>query len=1155
MSIRFIYGRAGTGKSEFCINSIKENLKREEDNKLILIVPEQYTFVTENKILKCIGEKALLRTQVLSFKKMAHEVFDECGGRVKEIIRESGKNMLIHKVLNENIDDLDYFKRISREQGFNEIVSEVIKEFKKYNVDVETLRNIDINIDDSELAQKLKELSVIYDAFNSKMYGKYIDGDDELTLLNKKMIECDIYKNAEVWIDEFTTFTPQQMETIRLLAKRCKRVNITLCMENREVDKENPDITDVFNTIKNTENKILKMMKENNIAYDKPIDLNNNDPYRFKNSKELQHIEKYFFTYPFNEYKKKCSQLSLYKANNIYDEVDRVAKSIVSLVRDKKYRYRDISVVCRNIEDYDKITSVIFKDYNIPYFLDKKIQLLSNPLIILIISAFEIFLKNWSYESVFKYLKTGLTGMGKDDIDKLENFVLEYGVKGYKWTGKEIISEEWFNGNNEELTTEKVEISELMEEVRLPLLKFHKKISKETKVRDICKAIYEFLIDIDVLKRINEWIDKFEELGLESKVREYSQVEEFVVNILDQAVDVMGDEIIDSYEFFKILNSGFTNEEIGVIPAALDQVNIGDVARIKGREVKILYIVGINDGVFPAGKKDEGIRSDRDRGILSEAGIELASTTRNKVFEEQFLIYTALTMSCDYLKLSYPMADFEGKSLRPSIVISRMKKIFPYLQEQSAIYDLSVKKDSLNRIIAPIPAFNELILALRRDFDKEDIEEYWPEVYNWFKDSNDYEDKVQNIFKGLNYSNVGDKVAKKKLRKLYQDDMGKLVFSVSRLERYAECPFSYFIQYGLKAKNRKVYEFTPPDLGSFVHDVLDSFTVNVKEDGVLWSELNNNRCRQIVDELIDKKLKEETNSILNSSKRFKYLSKRFKRVITKSVSVIAEQISKGEFEVFKTEFNFGNRNTGEAIALDLEDNEKIYLQGRIDRIDTLDLDEQTYVRVVDYKTGAKKFDLNELYYGLQMQLLVYLDALIKNSKYILEKQVKPGAVLYFKIDDPIIKSKKEMTTEEVEKEVLENLKMKGLVLKDARVVRAMDKDIEGYSLVIPAAFKKDGDFKANSSVATEEEFDLLREYVNDKMISLCEDMLSGELKIEPIKHTNRTQCEYCDFSSICQFDTGIKDNKYKTIINKSQNEIWDNIRKEVESHKYKKGGK
>jgi len=1153
VSIRFIYGRAGTGKSKFCITSIKERLDENEENNLILIVPEQYTFVTENKILKYIGERALMRTQVLSFKKMAHEVFDECGGRVKKIIRDSGKNMLIHKILNENIDELDYFKKISREQGFNEIVSELIKEFKKYNVNIEALDNIDEKIEDLELVQKMKELSVIYDKFNLKMHEKYIDGDDELTLLNNKLTECEIYKNTEVWIDEFTTFTPQQMETIRLLAKRCKRVNITLCMENREFDKENTDITDIFNSIKNTENKILKMMKENNIAYDKPIDLNKDEPYRFKNRRELAHIEKYFFAYPFNEYKGKCNRISLYKANNVYDEVDRIAKSIVSLVRDYKYRYRDISVVCRNIEEYEKITSVVFRDYNIPYFLDKKIQLLSNPLIVLITSAFEIFFKNWSYESVFKYLKTGLIGIDRAYIDKLENFVLGYGVKGYKWIGKEIISEEWFNGTNEELTNEKIEISELMEEVRMPLLTFHKKISKKTKVRDICKALYEFLIDIDVFKRINDWIDNFEQLGLEDKVREYSQVEEFVVNILDQAVDVMGDEIVDSYEFFKILNSGFTNEKIGVIPAALDQVNIGDVSRIKGREVKVLYILGVNDGVFPAGKKDEGILSDRERGILSEAGIELASSTRSKVFEEQFLIYTALTMSCDYLKISYPMADFEGKSLRPSIVISRMKKIFPYLQEQSEIYDLSVTKDKLNKIIAPIPAFNELILALRRDFDKKNVEQYWPEVYNWFKEDSNFKDKVQNIFKGLNYSNIGDTVAKKKLRKLYQDDMGKLVFSVSRLEKYAQCPFLYFIQYGLKAKNRKVYEFTPPDLGSFVHDILDSFTVKVKEQGVLWTELNNNTCKQIVDELIDNKLKEETNSILNSSRRFKYLSKRFKRVITKSVSVIAKQISKGEFEVFKTEFNFGDRNIGEAITLDLENNEKVYLQGRIDRIDTLDLDGQIYIRIVDYKTGAKKFDLNELYYGLQMQLLVYLDALIKNSKYILKNQVKPGAVLYFKIDDPIIKSKKQMTTEEVEREVLENLKMKGLLLKDARVVRAMDKDIEGYSLVIPAAFKKDGQFKANSSVITEDEFDLLRAYVNEKMISLCEDMLSGEIKIEPIKHSNRTQCEYCDFSSICQFDTGIKDNKYRIIINKSENEIWDNIRKKVEIVENKEG--
>lgn len=1152
MSIRFIYGRAGIGKSTWCINSIAENIKKDDENKLILIVPEQYTFNTENRILKSIGESALLRTQVLSFKKMAHEVFEECGGRVKEIIKESGRNMLIHKVLNEKIESLEYFRKISREQGFYEIVSDVISEFKKYNVEVDSLRNIEESIQESDLYNKIRELSIIYEAFNEEMNEGYIDGDDELTLLGKKLLENYIYTNSEVWIDEFSTFTPQQLEIIRLLARRCKRVNITLCMDNRDNSNGNQDITDVFNTIKNTENKILKIMKENNISYDKPINLNMinvNEGYnRFKNSPELEHIEKYFFTYPFNSFNGKCENVKLYKANNIYDEIERVAKSITALIRSGKYRYKDISVVCRNIDDYEKITSVIFKDYEIPYFLDKKLELLNNPLIILITSAFEILFKDWSYESVFKYLKTGLTGIENSYIDILENFVLEYGVKGYKWTVKEIISESWFN-NNEELSEEKIFISEIMDEVRRPLLVFHNKIKGKHKVSHICKAIYEFLIDIHAFERINEWIEKFDEIGLEDKVKEYSQVEESVIDILDQAVDVMGDKDLDSYDFFKILNSGFNNEEIGVIPVALDQVNIGDVARIKGRDVKALYIVGVNDGILPASKKEEGILSDNDRNILSDIGIELASNTRNKVFEEQFLLYTVLTISSDFLMISYPMADFEGKSLRPSIVISRIKKILPKLVEESDLYDISSYKDKLNKVISPIPTFNELILAMRKNCDEENVEEYWREVYKWYKDSPEYENKVKNIFKGLDYSNLKNHVNKNNLRELYANEDGKLMFSVSRLEKYAECPFSYFVQYGLKAKNRKIYEFTPPDLGSFVHDILDLFTNRVKKEGILWSELNNERCKDIVSNLIDIRLSEQTNSILNSSKRFKYLSQRFKRVISKSVTVMAEQIGKGEFEVFKTEFDFGNYKTGEAVMLNLQDDEKVYLQGRIDRIDTLDLDGQTYIRIIDYKTGAKKFDLNELYYGLQMQLLVYLDAIIKNSKYILEKQVIPGAVLYFKVDDPIIKSKKEMTTEEVETEVLEELKLKGLVLKDAKVVKAMDRDIEGYSLVIPAAFKKDGDFKSTSDVVTEEEFTLLREYVNRKMISLCEDMLCGDIKIEPTKQANRSYCEYCDFSSICQFDTSIKDNKYKIVGKKSRTEIWDNIRSDVKGSK------
>ena len=307
-----------------------------------------------------------------------------------------------------------------------------------------------------------------------------------------------------------------------------------------------------------------------------------------------------------------------------------------------------------------------------------------------------------------------------------------------------------------ELTEEEIAIAEIMEEVRRPIMTFHNKINGKHTVRDLCKSIYEFLLDIEAFQRIDLWIEKFEEMNLEDKVKEYSQVESIVIDTLDQAVDVLGEEKLDSFEFFKILNSGFSNEEIGVIPVALDQVNIGDVARIKGREVKVLYIVGINDGIFPSAKKEEGILSDRDRGILNELGISLASDTRSKVFEEQFLLYTALTIGSEYLMLSYPMADFEGKSLRPSIVIPRIKKILPNLVEESSIYNLDMKKNKYSKVISPTTTFNELILAVRRDFDKEDIEEYWPAVYNWFKNNEDYKVKVENIFKGLTYSNTGD---------------------------------------------------------------------------------------------------------------------------------------------------------------------------------------------------------------------------------------------------------------------------------------------------------------------------------------------------------------------------------------------------------------
>lgn len=1136
MGVRFIFGRAGTGKSQFCLEQVKKNINSDKNNKLIILVPDQYTFQTEKKLLEVVGEKSLLRAEVLSFKRMANRVFDKCGGRTENVIKDSGKNMLIYKLLKEAGESLKYFNKISKKQGFIGIVSKTITEFKKYNISEEILEEREINIENVELKEKIRDLSTIYKSFNERLHRNYIDSEDVLYLLANKLENCNIYDGAEVWIDEFTTFTPQQLEIIKTLAKSCKTINITLCGEV-STSSEGSD-TDVFDIIRNTENRILKIMEENNVSYKEPIDLNKKYPYRFKNSNTLRHIERHFFTYPFKIYKDKVNDVRIYKANNNYSEIEWVAKDILRLVRDKGYRFKDIAVVCREIDSYDKIISVIFNEYDIPYFLDKKREILSNPLVVLVNSALEILINNWSYESVFKYVKSGLIQIETEYIDRLENYVLANGIKGYKWTG-DLLS-------CEEEDKEKIEIYEIIEEIRRPILNFSNKLNSNSTVRDYCKSLYELLLDIKALETMDKWLDNFNELGLQDKIKEYTQVPSITMEILDQAVEILGDEEIDLKTFSKLITSGFEEQEVGVIPMSLDQVNIGDIARIKGRDVKGLYIVGVNDGILPSANKDEGILSDNDRVELREFGIELASDTRSRIFEEQFMVYTALTIPSDYLMVTYPMADFEGKSLRPSIIIPRLKRILREVQEESEIYNKSLINDKYSKITAPTPTFNELVAALRNRHENYDVEKYWEQTYKWFEESEDFKEKTKIIFKGLTYSNLSEKIPREKIKKLYGNESGRLTFSVSRIEKYAQCPFSYYVQYGLKAKDRKIYEFSAPDLGSFMHDILDKFTNKIKIDKILWSDLTKEKCGQIVNALVDEKLKNESNSILNSNKKYQYFSDRFKKTITKAVSVISEQMRSGEFEIFKNEFDFGDFKDSNAIKLELPSKETVFLQGRVDRIDTVNLDGQTYIRIVDYKSGSKNFDLNELYYGLQIQLLVYLDAILKNSKYILDEQCVPGAILYFKIDDPIIKSKKALGEDEIRDEVLKKLKLNGLLLKDAKLVRAMDKNMETYSLIIPATFKKDGDFSSNSSVVTEEQFELLRKYVNDKMVEICEEMLSGEVKIEPCKSSKVTYCDYCDYSAICQFDTSIKDNKYRVIIKKNKEDIWNSIEEKVD---------
>jgi ATP-dependent helicase/nuclease subunit B len=948
-----------------------------------------------------------------------------------------------------------------------------------------------------------------------------------------------LYDDAEIWIDEFSTFTPQQYVVIEKLLKKCKRVNITLCADTLK-EISSADNTDIFSVTKNTERRLLRLAEDNNIGYEEPIDLNPDCCPRFRDSAELQHTEKHFFSFPYSYYKEVPKNLRLYKALNSYDEIEQVARDITRLTRDKGYRFREIAVVCRDINNYEKITSAIFGSYNIPYFLDKKRAITANPLIILITSVFDIFTKNWSYEAVFRYLKTGLTGINREAVDLLENYVLANGIRGRKWTEEELWNYKINYGTEEEAMTlyessTLNRINETKELIVTPLIRFHRSLKKESTIRNICIALYDFLKDIKALETIEEWTNSFNENGEQEISNEYDQIADIVMRILDQLVEVMGDEKVGLEKFVKIITVGFEKHEMGLIPVSLDEVMIGNIARIRSHGVKALYIIGVNDGVFPAVSKEEGILSDRDRITLKEKGLELAPDTKAQAFEEQYLVYTTLTTPNNYMMISYPMADFEGKALRPSVIISRIKKIFPKLLEESDIVRRKDLNEKMELIVSPEPTFNELVTALRRNYEGEEVEEIWGQVYNWYAEKQEWKRKASRIFKGLEYNNQVDRVDADKVRRLY----GKpLYFSVSRVEQYAECPFAYYVKYGLKAKDRKIYEFSSPDFGSFMHGVLDRFSDEVSQNNLKWQELTKEWCKNTINDLVEDELKRKTGSILNSSARYKHLADRLKRILTKSVSIISEHIRKSSFEPLANELVFGKGGDLPPIKLNLPSGEEILLMGRVDRVDSMNLEEGTYLRIIDYKSGNKNFNLSEVYYGLQLQLLVYLDALITNAEHYIEKQAIPGAILYFKIDDPIVKGIKNMSDEDIEKEVMKRLKMNGLLLKDAKIVKEMDKGMEGYSLIIPARINKDGSLSKSPSIITLEQFNILRKYVRNTMVNLCEEMLNGNIEIKPSKDRKYTACNFCTYSAICQFDSTMKDNRYRNVNKKKDEEVW-----------------
>jgi len=1120
MSLRLICGRAGTGKSDFCFEEIKKNISNKE--KIYMITPEQFSFTAEKKLLEKLETGASLNAEVLTFARMAYRVLSEVGGITKPSLSKAGRAMLIYDILEKEKANLTFLGKSNKNI---ELMETQLTELKKHSVSLDMLNNVINNIENRYLEEKLKDIVHIYELYEEKLKGKYIEENDRLEILANKLEESNLFENCIFYIDEFSGFTKQEYKIIEKLLKVAKEVNITITTDNLDLNTNME--TDLFYESKKTADKLLYIARSNEIKCEKTIFIN--EFHRFKN-KELIHLEQNIQSVPYKKYEQNIENLSIFLAKNPYSEVEYVAKEILKLVKYNNYRYRDIIVITNEIENYASLAKAIFGIYDIPVFIDEKKELSQNEFAKYILALLEVFSSNWSYEAVIQYLKIGFTDIFKEDIYEFENYCKKWGIKGSKW-----YKDNWNFGEQEEDKKEKAKrMLKIREKVITPLLKLKENLAGYKKVEQINLELYNFLVENKIQEKIQQKQEKLEEQGKIELAKEEEHAWNIVMQVLEEMESLFLDDSVSFEKYRELLKIGLSQVGLGKIPQTQDQVIVGSLDRTKASNLKAIFIIGMNDGIFPKVQKQEGFLNDEDRKKLKEMKVEIAKGTLENLYEDNYNIYKTLTMAEEKLFFSYPSSNLEGGALRPSTYITKLKKIFPNIREESDLIE------SKFTIINENNTFEELINNLRRKRDNEEIDEIWYSIEKYFEQKDEWKEKLKSAKKALEYKNEPEKIKEENIKKLYGDT---LVTSISKLEQYRSCPFSYYLKYGLKLKLEEQYKMQSIDTGTFMHEVIDEFFSLSREKGLDIKNLEDEQVKRIVDEIINEKLGLAKYYIFTSSEKFNVLTNKLKRVVQKSIKYLLEGLKKSDFEVFANELEFKRGKDYSPITITLEDGKKVEITGKIDRIDLAKTKEGNYIRIIDYKSSVKNIDLNEVVAGLQIQLLTYLDAACNIE------EVMPAGVLYYSLIDPILKTDKKIDKEKIEDEMKKKFKMNGLILADVNVVKMMDKTLSaGASNIIPAYIDKEGNIsKSKSNAVTREQFEDLRKYTNKIIKEIANEMLSGDIKIEPYyqKKNQKTPCDYCDYKSICNFKEQ-KCNNYRYIPNDKKEDILAKIRKDEE---------
>lgn len=1145
MLLDLIYGGVGVGKTELCIELIERTMKENHNHNVILTVPDQYSYTTEKRIVKKIGGMGLNGIEVLTFSQFFRRYLNKSN----TYLSAPGKQMLFYKAVAEQKKEGSLFSASASKPGFINKIAELVSEMKRYMVSPQELKDFS-NQKNDMLSKKLFEFSDIYAAYNKSLERGFNDADDDFARFAEFIEQSNEFKNTHIWFDGFSDFLPQHYAVIKAFLRHAQSVHVSLCLEEKK-DIENS----IFSVSQNTAMRLKKIAEEEGARINEQKC--NNRCYTI-HSPELLHLMQNWDNYR-KIYNDKTENMSIFTARDLYFEIDYVARKIIEEVK-AGARYRDISVFCNGIEKYSHLLEAIFEDYDIPYFTDIKIPITEHPIILTILAAFDIDADGWSYESVFRYLRSGYIYIKNDDgsieslnpesIDLLENYVLRHGIRGKKAWLSEDTWEAHNSGVFDEILGEENSVGEDIEEINKirfvltgPFKRFYKRASGKRHVRELSEALYEFLCDIYLYEGIEEEALIHNEKGNRNEAEQVKQIWNYLIEVINQAVVIASDELISRENYCNMIKNGLAEASLQIIPSGLDSVSVSDSNKNSAGNTKIVFFIGAINGTMPNESHSDGILSDSDRKKAEERGLEIAKDNIKKSKQERFKLYRLVTSASKKLYFSYPVSDSEGNAMQPSGFIKNLYKMFPKI----CIED-NLLSNSYN-IYNPKQAF---IYIMHASSDKR-LEANASLVTEFFKNEKSFTEMLDMVRYAREYKKRQPEISKENAIALYNNYHR---YSVSRMNDYSACPFNYFIKYGLKAREQEIHRIKKFEIGSLLHYAVCEYCHEVENGNTeffevkkRWQELSKEESNAIVERIMEEIETRVLSVSVQERSKIKYLLGRMKKILIRSTEIVRLSLSKGEYSAVCYEEKF---------QIDIEwKSTCIGLNGTIDRVDAA-VDEESgnlFLRVIDYKSGNKSFDVTSISNSTDMQLVVYAIAATELYKKGALGRVQSGlkseisGILYNKLRDDRIKTSIP-EPENIEIQKINQMKPDGVVIADKeeetkeaiRIDKSLTAGQKSEFMKIALNSKGDALDGRYSSVMERKKFDILVNYVKKSVIRIDNEIFDGRIDIKPLAGKSMRACRFCEYREICLYDP-VMDGERKEI--ELKDEAWEFMENEI----------